>query len=141
MPCTAHLKSGALATLAVKTRESSRLLAFNADGNLCGRQAVSGGKTTLTGDCGPSTVKMGFGGIHVISPAIFPLMTESGVFSITNVYLRLALAGETIRAFDTASYYWKDIGSLEKLEAARSDFREKRYQFDFPPDIATARLL
>jgi NDP-sugar pyrophosphorylase family protein len=46
-------------------------------------------------------------------------MTESGVFSITGVYLRLAAAGEKIKGFEDRSPFWYDIGDLERLEAVR----------------------
>jgi hypothetical protein len=62
---------------------------------------------------------LAFDGVHVISPAIFPKITEDGVFSIIHAYWRLAGAGETIRAFRSDSYEWHDIGSAVKLEKAR----------------------
>ena len=55
----------------------------------------------------------------MIDPAIFPRMTETGVFSITRTYLRLAGEGERIVAYRADGRYWQDIGSPEKLEQAR----------------------
>jgi NDP-sugar pyrophosphorylase family protein len=46
-------------------------------------------------------------------------MSEDGVFSVTGVYLRLAAAGKTIKAFEDRSQYWSDIGDAERLEAVR----------------------
>ena len=39
---------------------------------------------------------LAFAGIHVISPRLLPMMTEEGVFSIIDSYLRLAAQGEKI---------------------------------------------
>lgn len=107
---SAHLASGALATLAVRERPSKRHLLFDADMNLKGRE----------GERVPAGLRpLGFSGIQVISPEIFPKMTEDGVFSITGVYLRLAAAGEKIKGFEDKSPFWCDIGDLERLEAVR----------------------
>ena len=63
--------------------------------------------------------RLGFAGIHVIEPAIFPRMTETGAFPITRIYLRLAGEGERIVAYRADGCYWQDIGSPEKLEETR----------------------
>ena len=62
---------------------------------------------------------LAFSGIQVISPELFGLMTETGVFSITAVYLRLAAAGENIKGFLDESPFWCDIGDMERLERVR----------------------
>jgi NDP-sugar pyrophosphorylase family protein len=49
------------------------------------------------------------------------LITESGVFSITDVYLRLATEHD-IRMFDVTDQAWFDIGSPEQLAVAERDF-------------------
>lgn len=106
----AHLGSGALATLAVRDRISTRKLLF--DDTMC----LKGRKGELeTAGLKPFS----FSGIQVISPEIFPKMAEEGVFSITGVYLRLAAAGEKIKGFEDKSSFWCDIGDLERLEAVR----------------------
>lgn len=115
----AHLKSGALATLAVKERRSARQLLFDPDLNLRGRVNADKDMTQWAGKPLKSPLKLAFSGVHVLSPEIFPLMTESGVFSITDVYLRLATAGSKIKGFRMDGYYWQDIGSMENLEAVR----------------------
>lgn len=106
----AHLASGALATLAVRDRFSKRKLVFDADMALAGRE---------DGAVPPGHKALAFSGIQVISPGIFNKMTETGVFSITGVYLRLAAAGEKILGCEDRSPFWTDIGDLEKLEAVR----------------------
>lgn len=108
---SAHLAANALATLAVRERPSERHLLFNSVMELKGRAG-------LTGVSGLKPYA--FSGIQVISPDIFPKILESGVFSITPVYLRLAEAGEKIFGFEDTSPFWCDIGDLERLELVRS---------------------
>ncbi len=112
-----HEKAGALATLAVQSRPSARQLLFDRDGLLRGRESPEGVEWAQ----GPRSdaERLAFTGIHVIDPAIFPKMTETGVFPITRTYLRLAGEGERIVAYRADGRYWQDIGSPEKLEEAR----------------------
>ncbi len=113
----AHQGSRALVTLAVQRRPSGRQLLFDRAGHLCGRESPAG----VEWASGPvrDVERLAFTGIHVIDPAIFPMMTETGVFPITRTYLRLAGAGESIMAYRADGRYWQDIGSPEKLEEAR----------------------
>ncbi len=112
-----HHKVGALATLAVQSRPGSRQLVFDRDGRLCGRESPAGVEWAR----GPvsGVERLAFTGIHVIDPAIFPKMIETGAFPITRTYLRLAGEGERIIAYRADGRYWQDIGSPKKLEQAR----------------------
>ncbi|MCG3121132.1 MAG: hypothetical protein ALAOOOJD_04110 [bacterium] len=118
-----HLESGALATLAVQTRPTGRYFLFDENDRLCGWESTSEGKKVLTQTPAGKARRLAFNGIHVIAPEIFSKMSEAGVFSINQTYLRLAGAGEKILAFPMDEYYWRDIGRLEKLEAIRREAR------------------
>jgi NDP-sugar pyrophosphorylase family protein len=111
-----HCETGALATVAVQRRPGARQLLFDRDGRLCGREAPEG--TTWAGGPVGDAERLGFTGIHVIDPAIFARMTESGAFPITRTYLRLAEEGAWIAAFRADGRDWMDIGSPEKLASA-----------------------
>ena len=117
----AHRKSGALATLAVQDRKTSRYLLFDDDLQLCGRRA---GPDEIVRAESPLSA-LGFSGIHILSPGIFELMTEDGVFSIIDVYLRLAGEGEKITGFRADEYYWRDLGKPENIARAEEDIRHK----------------
>jgi NDP-sugar pyrophosphorylase family protein len=119
-----HRKHDALATLAMRDRKSSRLLLFNSHSELCGRQITKNDTlaTEMVRAC-PDPHPLAFCGIHVISPRLLKMMTEQGVFSIIDVYLRLAGAGEKIRAFRADDYYWRDLGRPEHLAQAAADVR------------------
>jgi NDP-sugar pyrophosphorylase family protein len=112
-----HQEHAALATLAVQTRESSRHLLFDQQGHLCGRRIGRYEAPQLVRPA-QSTQTLAFSGIHVISPRIFGLLTETGAFSIIDAYLRLASQGETIAAFRADDYRWRDLGTHESIAAA-----------------------
>ncbi|MGB8129463.1 MAG: nucleotidyltransferase family protein [Candidatus Angelobacter sp.] len=117
-----HKQSTALATLAVQKRKTSRYLLFNDHLQLCGRRLVKEEKTEMARSSQDMT-ELAFAGIHVISPRIFPLLTENGIFSIIPAYLRLAAQGENIQAFRADEYYWRDLGKPENIRQAEEDIK------------------
>jgi NDP-sugar pyrophosphorylase family protein len=146
-----HNENGALATLAVQSRASSRLLLFNSQNQLVGRQAASQkgvipsearnlGKTPAqsnTDQTPPASPNansplatrhspLAFSGIHVISPRLLSMLTEEGVFSIIDAYLRLAAQGEKILAFRSDQYYWRDLGRPSDLSQAALDLQQRK---------------
>lgn len=115
-----HTESGALATLAVQKRESSRYLLFDEQLQLCGRQRREQQEVVRTVS---TPAALAFCGIHVISPRMLRMMREEGVFSIIDSYLRLVAEGEKIRAFPADGYYWRDLGTPESLRRAEEDLK------------------
>jgi NDP-sugar pyrophosphorylase family protein len=114
-----HAENQTLATLAVQDRETSRYLLFDEQHRLCGRRAGRDQKDELVGSSKPAHA-LAFSGIHIISPRLFELMLENGVFSIITTYLRLAAQGEKILAFRADDCYWRDLGRPDDvLQAAR----------------------
>jgi NDP-sugar pyrophosphorylase family protein len=109
-----HSQSQALATLAVQDRKTSRYLLFDDQSVLCGRKSEKDGLTEITR---PATNLWAFAfcGIHVISPGLLSRMSEDGAFSIIRSYLRLAGKGEKILGFRADQYYWRDLGTPEKV--------------------------
>jgi mannose-1-phosphate guanylyltransferase len=134
-----HAEKNALATLAVRSRASSRQLLFDDTLQLIGRRI--GDQDTLVspeakGDAplatGSPTVAgrspllpLAFSGIHVLSPRIFPFLTESTpVFSIVDSYLRLSAQGHKILAFRHDGSYWRDLGRPADLAQAARDLQQ-----------------
>ena len=111
----AHRSGGCLATLAVNQRETKRYFLFDEAGRLCGWKSLKDERTIVTRQPHGQLNELGFCGIHVISPRIFDKLTEVGVFSIVDSYLRLAGAGENIQAFRVDEYHWLDVGKLDHL--------------------------
>jgi NDP-sugar pyrophosphorylase family protein len=147
-----HNEHHALATLAVQSRPSSRQLIFNEECQLSGRRIA--GKDTLIPVVSrsdilssshtdisslpytviPSEVRnlssplllpLAFSGIHLISPRLFTLLAEEGIFSIIDSYLRLAAQGQPILSFRADKYYWRDLGRPADLTQAALDFQQK----------------
>jgi len=122
----AHKEQDALATLAVKERESSRLLLFDQNSQLCGRQTGRTGQPEFAYSA-PGAHALAFSGIHIISPRMLSKMTEEGAFSIITTYLKLAAQGEKIIGFRTDEYYWRDLGRPESVSQADADVRDGSY--------------
>jgi NDP-sugar pyrophosphorylase family protein len=114
-----HREQNALAVLATQDRPTSRPLLFDEQSNLCGR-IIGAGEREMARPV-ESPIPLAFNGIHILSPRIFDLMTEKGVFSIIPTYLRLAAAGECIRCYRADEFYWRDLGRPEHLNQAASD--------------------
>jgi NDP-sugar pyrophosphorylase family protein len=139
-----HNENSALVTLAVQQRPSSRQLLFDQNNLLAGRRisgsAIPGcapspreGTASAVpesegrkGDLAPEVTPqaLAFSGIHVISPRLLSRISESGIFSIIDTYLRLAQSGEKIQAFRADSFYWRDLGRPEDLREASTDLTQ-----------------
>jgi NDP-sugar pyrophosphorylase family protein len=119
-----HTGRRAVATLAVRVRETSRYLLFDQQLQLCGRRSGRDQSHELVRPC-PQAQALAFSGIHVISPRLFAMMTEEGAFSIITAYLSLAAQGESIVAFHDDEYYWRDLGRPENLVQVERDLKNK----------------
>ena len=120
----AHKAQGALATLAVMQRESSRQLLFDDLGQLCGRRVK--GTDELVRDT-KIVQPLAFSGVHVLSPRIFDGLPQQGAFSIIDSYLQLAAQGEAITAYRVDNCYWRDLGRPESLEQAALDLAAGKF--------------
>jgi NDP-sugar pyrophosphorylase family protein len=119
-----HRTQGALATLAVQDRKTSRYLLFDSEFRLCGRRAGQDGEPELVRRVAPFEARA-FSGIHVVSPRLLNMLSEDGAFSIVTSYLRLAVTGEAICGFRSDEYYWRDLGKPENIAQAEQDLQKK----------------
>jgi mannose-1-phosphate guanylyltransferase len=117
-----HTENQALATLAVQDRQTSRCLLFDEQLQLCGRRADQKTESVRSSQ---QVRALAFCGIHVISPRLFAAMTEEGVFSIINSYLRLAAQGEKILAFRADESYWRDLGRPDDVMQVTQDLKQR----------------
>jgi MurNAc alpha-1-phosphate uridylyltransferase len=114
-----HFQHLPLATLAVTDRQTSRYFLFDDRQELVGwRNVVTGQERIARPE--PGSPKA-FSGIHVINPAIFPLLRQEGKFSIVDAYLDLA-AGHPIRGFDHSNSRLIDVGKPESVAKAEALF-------------------
>ena len=103
-----HLENKPLATLAVRNRETSRYLLFDDHMQLCGWENRNKGEKMISRES-TSATPFAFSGMQIISHDIFPLITEEGKFSLTEMYLRLA-ASQKIIGYLEEGKVWKDVG-------------------------------
>jgi mannose-1-phosphate guanylyltransferase len=114
----AHLQSpGALATLAVRRRESSRYFIFNEQQMLHGWVNVNTGEMIAARHQGRHFQLQAFSGFHIISPMIFRLMPSNNVFSIIDIYLDAA-AHHPIMAYAHDDDFLLDVGKVNALKEA-----------------------
>ena len=119
-----HTENQALATLAVRDRETFRYLLFDGQLQLCGRQYGRDQEPEFVRPSSPAQA-LAFSGIHVISSRLLTMMTEEGAFSIVASYLRLASQREKILAFRADEYYWRDLGRPDHVTQAAQDLKQK----------------
>ena len=115
-----HIRSSSLATLLVSQRQTSRQLLFNKEDRLCGwRNRETGEVKSYYPTFDPSIyLEYAFGGIHVISPAIFNHLEDwTGKFSIINFYLSICHKSP-IHLYAGNNLPWIDVGTLKGLEEA-----------------------
>jgi len=113
-----HTRHHALATLAVRGRESSRYLLFDSGNRLCGWENLKKGEKKLIRPAAQYK-RLAFSGIHVIDPALFQMMPNKKVFSITQTYLETGYKC-MIQGFQEHDSWWFDVGNWENLQKARS---------------------
>jgi len=113
----AHIDARSLATLAVKNRNTSRYLLFDQDMRMQGWENKKSGERIIPEPAQNNLTALAFSGIHVISPEIFPLFTETGSFSIIETYLRLC-KDHLIKGYKHDEGLWIDAGKLDGLSMA-----------------------
>lgn len=112
-----HCSKQTIATLAIKDRKTSRSLLINKNGELSGWRNNQTGQTIIARGDEADLISMPFSAIHVMDPKIFPLITETGKFSIMDTYLRLAKS-HIIQTYRHDNDFWFDIGRIENLKEA-----------------------
>jgi NDP-sugar pyrophosphorylase family protein len=108
----AHIESGAMATLAVKERVTSRSLLMSEDGYLKGWRDNRTGETILTGTSAAGLTPIAFSAIHVMDPGIFELFPGEKCFPIMPFYLELAKT-HPVYLYRHDRDQWTDMGKLE----------------------------
>ena len=120
-----HQEQKALATLVVRSRETSRYLMFDHTLQLAGWKNFSSGETRVSRvESFAEAQPLAFSGIHIIQPELLEMISEEGKFPIIDLYLRLA-KNYTIKAFVDQSDLWMDLGKPEQLLDAELQFRMK----------------
>ncbi len=113
-----HSSSGALATLAVRNRESSRHLLFDQDRQLVGWRHNRTGELRMSREL-PDDAYQGFAfsGIQIVDPQLFHYFPDEDVFSTIDLYLAAAKK-EAILAYGHDADIWIDVGKLPAVQEA-----------------------
>jgi NDP-sugar pyrophosphorylase family protein len=109
-----HHKYNPLVTLALSKRVTNRKLLFDSQNQLCEWHNLTTGEKKISRLPVGKTKLLAYSGIHVIDPQLFDLIEENGVFSIMDVYLRLA-QNHSIIGFEHKKKNWYDMGKYTQL--------------------------
>jgi NDP-sugar pyrophosphorylase family protein len=112
-------RSGALARLAVQERETQRYLLFD-DQGLCGREDRRSATRSHARAPRGAVRALAFAGVHACAPGLLDRITERGIFTIVEVYLRLAAEGHVIQPWLVPAGRWMEVGNPERLAEARA---------------------
>lgn len=117
-----HRNSGALATLAVQNRDSSRFLLFDEEDRLRAWKNIQTQKIKNPGNLDLSVLKSkAFSGIQMLRKEIFKKINQNGKFSLIDVYLDLC-SEEEIICWDHSGDKLLDVGKPESLILASEIF-------------------
>jgi len=108
----AHLEGGAIVTMAVKERVTSRSLLMNKEEFLGGWRDNRTGETILTGDGTEDLYPIAFSAVHVMNPEVFELFPREEIFPLMPFYLELAKS-HPIKLYRHDQDTWTDMGKLE----------------------------
>lgn len=117
-----HLTQNAAATLAVTERETSRYLIFNRENKMVGWTNIKTGELKGIGHFDANVhKKYAFSGIHLIKKELLQQISQSGKFSMIDVYLSL-MCQNNIICFDHSSNTIMDVGTTESIKKAEKKF-------------------
>lgn len=124
-----HRLTDSCATLLAWKRESSRALLVDGEGRMHGWTNLTTGQV-LPESLAPEVEKYGkvaFGGVHVVSPRIFPHLeryaaSNGPVFSIMPFYISACSTVPVSIYTPPAPIEWADIGKIHTLENLRNKY-------------------
>ncbi len=111
------VSENSIAVLAVQKRESSRYLLFDEGKNLCGWKNEMTNEIRITREPIGKLLKFAFSGIHAGDPNIFNFMPEEKVFSLVDLFLKVAPL-HSITYLDHTGSLFIDLGKKENLAKA-----------------------
>ena len=117
-----HEQQGNLVTLLTQDRPSPTKFLVDEQAYICGIHYDKTQDYRLLRKPEGSVEELSFSGIHVVAPRLFPLITETGKFSIIDCYLRLIQEDHPVRSFNIGEAYWKNVGTVEILQELENDW-------------------
>lgn len=111
----AHQRNGAIATLAVKQRKTSRSLLMRKDHSLGGWRDNRSGETIIVEGDGRDLEPIAFSAIHMMNPEIFAHFPEKEAFPLMPFYLELA-GKHRVHLHRHEEDDWMDLGRPELFQ-------------------------
>jgi NDP-sugar pyrophosphorylase family protein len=115
-----HQLEGATIKLGVTNRITSRYLLFNEYNRLCGWRNIATGKERIAIQA-DDYVQKAYSGLAIFEPTVFDAISQTGKFSLIDVFLSLAPQYK-ISGFDHSESKVLDVGKPESITVAESMF-------------------
>lgn len=115
-----HQQQNADISLGVTDRKTSRYLLFNDYNRLCGWRNVSTGQERIAIET-KAFIQKAYSGLAIFEPTILDAITQTGKFSLIDVYLSLAPQFK-IAGYDHSQSKVLDVGKPESVAIAESMF-------------------
>lgn len=115
-----HQQEAANITLGVTNRTTSRYLLFNEYNRLCGWRNTATGQERIAIET-DRYIQKAYSGLAVFEPIVLDAITQTGKFSLIDVYLSLASQFK-IAGFDHSESKVLDVGKPESVALAESMF-------------------
>lgn len=106
--------------LATNHVQSNSMFLIDEKGVLCGREKE--GQRSVYRVPEGILRRVGFCGFHLLDPGILDLPTNKIEFSIIDQYFLLVQQGIKIDTWDIGQVFWQDIGTLETLKKAETEY-------------------
>jgi NDP-sugar pyrophosphorylase family protein len=115
-----HQQESATISLAVSERSTTRFLLFNEYNRLCGwrNTAPPNERIVVQAD---TYLQKGYSGLALFEPSVFDAITQTGKFSLIDVYLSMA-PQHKIAGYDHTENNVIDVGKPESVAIAESMF-------------------
>jgi len=115
-----HQAHGAEVSLAVNRAPATSNLLIDTEGLVVGVERS--GKPELSAEPVGEVETYNFCGIHVVNQTFWSRLGLEVNFSIIDEYLGQLTDGLEVQGIDIGDAYWSDVGTLETLEQARTDW-------------------
>lgn len=116
-----HVEMKGLATLATRHRKGNRFYLVDKSGLISGWRNIVSGEEIIARNETKELYEIAFSSMHIVEPEIFNYM-DKGIYTMTDLYLRLAVK-HNIYTYEDDAGYWYDIGTPESLELVRNLLR------------------
>jgi N-acetyl-alpha-D-muramate 1-phosphate uridylyltransferase len=115
-----HQQTQALISFAVSDRATSRYFLFDETNRLSGWTNTQTGEEKIVRPA-DNLRRMAYSCVVVFEPAVFPLIRQTGKFSLTDMYLDLA-PEHKIMGFPHSGDRWIDVGKTDSVKKAEAIF-------------------